>query len=102
VIIDATDAQETANTLSAMDDVVRSIVEEKGAWGSRDCEVPRAWADLDQDFAARLVALLVESAGGRVEFHSDEVAAVPAGVALLVSPTEDGLIVETRRLAKSS
>jgi len=85
-----------------MDDLVRSIVEEKGAWGSRDSEVPRDYADLDHDFAARLVALLVDGAGGRVEFHRDEMAAIPARVALLVSSTEGGLIVETRRLAKSS
>jgi len=102
VIIDAAAPHGTANTLSAMDDLVRSIVEENGAWSSRDSEIPRQYADLDQDFAARLVALLVESAGGRVEFDRDEVAAIPAGVALLVSATEDGLIVETRRLAKSS
>jgi hypothetical protein len=102
VTLDAAAPEGTANTLSAMEDLVRSIVEEKGAWGSRDFEVPREYANLERDLAARLVAPLVESAGGRVEFHRDEGATIPASVALLVSATEDGLIVETRRLATSS
>lgn len=82
-----------------MDDLLKSIIEERGAWGSRDSEVPRGYADLEHDFAGRLIALLVESAGGRVAVRSDDVTDVPGRLTLSVNATEDGLIVETRRLA---
>jgi hypothetical protein len=58
----------TLFTTQHMDDLVRTVLESPGAWGSKsgksDVE-PTSPPDLRADLTARVVALLVERAGGR-------------------------------------
>ena len=84
-----------------MDDLVRDIINEQGAWGARDSEVLRGAIDLDDAWTARLLASLVERSGGRVGFERNEVTGIAHRVTLLVFASEDGLTIETRTLATS-
>ena len=84
-----------------MDDIVRRTVEAKGVWGARFPQVPYEPPDLDVDFSARAIALMTERAGGRLEILRGDLADVPERLALLVYATEDGLVLETRQLART-
>jgi hypothetical protein len=90
-----------------MDDLVKAIIEAKGVWGSRDRSFTQGPADLSADYAARVIALLVERVGGQVEFGPDEIRDVPHRLMLLPYAVEpetslaepSGLMLEIRRLA---
>jgi len=84
-----------------MDDLVRTILESPGAWGGKSDVEPVQSPDLTSDLTARLVALLVENAGGRVAFDSSEIASVPSRLLLIPYATEErGIQLETRRLSQ--
>jgi hypothetical protein len=89
-----------------MNELVRSILESRG-WGARNGRVPHDPPELRDDYAARVVALLVERLGGRVDLGSDELLEVPDRLMLIpysVEPDDmepPGLALEIRPLQRS-
>jgi hypothetical protein len=84
-----------------MDDVVRAFTEPAGAWGGKGID-DRQPPDLATDYAARLVALLVESVGGTVTVSPSQLRSVPQRLLLLIREGEDVLELETRPLPGAS
>jgi hypothetical protein len=84
-----------------MDDLVRTILESPGAWGGKGDVERMQPPDLRIDVTARLFALLVERAGGRVAFDSSEIASVPTRLLLIPYATEErGIELEVRPLSR--
>ena len=81
-----------------MDDLISGFVEPTGAWGARDM-VNRTPPDLDADYAARLISVLVEKLGGQVTVTRPDLQAVRDRAILLVREGADILELETRRLS---
>ena len=84
-----------------MDDLIRSRVEEQGAWGSKDKSILLPAVDLDRDYSARVIALLVERLGGEATLTRNEIAIVADRLALLPLDSENTFGFEVRRLAAS-
>ncbi len=82
-----------------MDDFIRRHVEAGGGWGSKEASVRLPPAEVDDDYATQVIALLVERLGRRVELTRAEIAAVPARLVLLPEDAKHGFNFETRRLA---
>jgi hypothetical protein len=87
-----------------MDDLIRRIVESHAVWAAREGIVDQSPPDLDSDYAARVIALLVERLGGVVDIEARDIVDVPRRLLLVPYTTEPamsdqpGLRLETRRL----
>jgi hypothetical protein len=79
-----------------MSDFVRNILHSRTPQPKTVVHDPPS---LEDDYEARLLALLIERAGGGETFSDDEVAAVPNRLLLVPMESEDGLRLEVRRLA---
>ena len=84
-----------------MDDLIRSFAEPVGAWAGRGMDDGKP-PDLQDDYAARMTALLVEALGGTITISRSELRAIPEQFLLLVRQDEEVLQLETRRLATGS
>ena len=80
-----------------MNDFVRKILGAPGAPGPKVVE--HEPPSLDDDYEARLLALLIERAGSGEFFSREEVAAAPTRLLLLPLESEDGLRLEVKQLA---
>jgi hypothetical protein len=81
--------------------LVRAILESPGAWGGKSDVEPMQPPDLRIDMTARLVALLVEQAGGRVAFDSSQISSVASRLLLIPYATEErGIQLEVRQLSR--
>jgi hypothetical protein len=83
-----------------MDDLMRTIMDERTRWGPPDRVLDHQLPDLAADYAARVIALVLERIGGNAQFSQQELDDVPNRLLLLVRSTGDGVELETRRLAQ--
>ena len=84
-----------------MDDLIRAFAGPVGAWGGKGLD-DREPPDLATDPMARLVAVLVEAAGGTVPLTRADLEAARDRLMLVVRKAEDALVLETRHLAEDT
>jgi hypothetical protein len=82
-----------------MDEFVAAFTEPVGVYGGKGLD-DREPPDLSTDYAARLVALLVEDLGGTVAIPRPDLRAVPDRLVLLVREGEEMLELQTRPLGR--
>ena len=80
-----------------MDGFVERFMNPVGAWGGKGLD-DRTPPDLEQDYAARLLAVVVEILGGQVTVTRSQLQSAPDQLLLLVWEGEDRLEFQTRHL----
>jgi hypothetical protein len=83
-----------------MDELLQAFIE-PAAWGGKGID-DREPPELATEYAARLVAVLVEGLGGTVTVTPSQLRSVPERLLLLIRQGEDVLEFETRPLAQAS